>query len=316
MQIGILEPKDFSIEAINELKTLGQVSAFSNGSIADFILDKTIIFVRLNYFIGKDILENASNLKYICTPTTGLNHLDLNYLRERDIHVISLKGEFDFLSDIRATSEHTFGLILSLLGNYKRAFSPSKELFDRDLYKGSEIFGNSVGIIGFGRIGILLAKYVEVFNGSCFFFDIDKSKKEIYNSIKLCSIEEVISRCNIICLCASVEKGNDEFFDKKYIDLLKNKFFINTSRGELINEDYLIKKIKENFFKGVAIDVYQNESKKENNLDEFCAIDQSINFIMTPHIAGATYTSMIRTEDFITKKIINLCKKPIEKNEN
>lgn len=303
MQIGIIEPQDFSLRALTLLSDLGNVSKFESGKIENFLVDKEIIFVRLNYYFDTHILSNARNLKYICTPTTGLNHLDLDYLRKKNIKVISLKGEFDFLSDIRATSEHTFGLILSLLRNYKNAISTSKENFSRDLYKGDEIFNNSIGIIGFGRIGKLLAKYIEAFNGNCFFYDTDSSIKEIYGAKKLNSVEELILKCNVITLCASYEVTSNKFFNKAYIDLLKDKFFINTSRGELINEKYLLKKVKENFFKGIAIDVIQDESKENNNLDEFLNIDKSINFIITPHIAGATYTSMKRTEEFIVGKL-------------
>ena len=303
MQIGIIEPQDFSLRALTLLNDLGNVSKFESGKIGDFLADKEIIFVRLNYYFDNHILSNAKNLKYICTPTTGLNHLDLDYLRKKNIKVISLKGEFDFLSDIRATSEHTFGLILSLLRNYKNAISTSKENFSRDLYKGDEIFNNSIGIIGFGRIGKLLAKYIEVFNGNSFFYDTDSSIKEIYGAKKLNSVEELISKCNVITLCASYEVISNKFFNKAYIDLLRDKFFINTARGELINEKYLLKKVKENFFKGIAIDVIRDESKENNNLDEFLNIDKSINFIITPHIAGATYTSMKRTEEFIVGKL-------------
>ena len=308
MQIGIIEPQDFSLRALTFLSDLGNVSKFESGKIEDFLVDKEIIFVRLNYYFDTHILSNANKLKYICTPTTGLNHLDLDYLRKKNIKVISLKGEFEFLSDIRATSEHTFGLILSLLRNYKNAISTTKENFSRDLYKGDEIFNNSIGIIGFGRIGILLAKYIEAFNGNCFFYDIDTTIKEIYGAKRLNSVEQLISKCNVITLCASYEVTSNKFFNKAYIDLLKDKFFINTSRGELVNEKYLLKKVKENFFKGIAIDVIEDESKENNNLNEFLNIDKSINFIITPHIAGATYTSMKRTEEFIVYKLFSQIK--------
>ncbi|MDB4416140.1 hypothetical protein N9270_05385, partial [Akkermansiaceae bacterium] len=131
MQIGIIEPQDFSLSALTLLSDLGNVSMFESGTIENFLVDKEVIFVRLKYYLDIHILSSARNLKYICTPTTGLNHLDLDYLKEKNIRVISLKGEFDFLSDIRATSEHTFGLILSLLRNYKSAFSATKETFNR-----------------------------------------------------------------------------------------------------------------------------------------------------------------------------------------
>ena len=68
----------------------------------------------------------------------------------------------------------------------------------------------------------------------------------------------------------------------------------------------LLIKLKMVFFKGVALDVIMNESKRNNNLDRLLSIDKRLNFILTPHIAGATYTSMKRTEDFIVEKLFNL----------
>ena len=143
-------------------------------------------------------------------------------------------------------------------------------------------------------------------DGNCFFYDSDLSINSVHGAIKMSSLEELITKSDIICLCASFEINNRNFFNKKYIDLLENKYFVNSSRGELVDELYLIDKIKKDFFKGVAIDVIENESKQKNNLNEFYSIDETLNFIMTPHIAGATFTSMKRTEDFITKKLINL----------
>ncbi len=90
----------------------------------------------------------------------------------------------------------------------------------------------------------------------------------------------------------------------KFIDLLKDKYFINTSRGELLNENYLIKKIEENHFKGIALDVISNETQKKNNLDKFISLRKNRNFILTPHIAGLTYESIHKTEEFIVRKLM------------
>lgn len=309
MLIGILEAEDFSHKAMSKLKKIGEVSCYQkNQSIKDFIKDKTILFVRLKYYLGSDLLGASSDLKFICSPTTGLNHLDIGFLKKKKIRVVSLKNEAVFLSNIRATPEHTFGLILSLLRNYKKSFINVKSNFNRDLYKGYEIFENSIGIIGFGRVGKILAKYVTAFDGKSFFYDNDLSIKSEHGSVKVDSIEELISKVNIICVCASYSKINDKFFNSKYIDMLKNKFFINTSRGELIDEKYLIKRLNEGYFKGVALDVISNESLS-NNLDSFIDItNKNLNFILTPHISGATFSSMERTEEFITNKLMQIIK--------
>ena len=85
MRIGILEKGDFSQKALNSLNKIGGVEFFDGKNLKSFIRNKEIIFIRLNYFIGKKVLESAKKLKFICTPTTGLNHLDLEEIKKRNI---------------------------------------------------------------------------------------------------------------------------------------------------------------------------------------------------------------------------------------
>jgi phosphoglycerate dehydrogenase-like enzyme len=303
MQIGILEPKDFSNVALDKLSEIGEVELFDGKDLNIFISNKETIFTRLKYFLDKDFLDSAYNLKYICSPTTGLNHLDLDAFTQKKIKVISLKGEFEFLSSIRATPEHTFGLVLSLLRNYKDVFLAKDNFkWDREQYKGFELSKNSVGIIGFGRVGRQLSKYFDAFDTKVYFYDIDQSIKEVNNSIKLNSIKDLIQKSNIVILSASYSNENFEFFDKKYIDLLENKYFINIARGELVEESYLLQKIEQFYFKGVALDVLQNE-QSNHDLNKIKNLINKKNFILTPHIAGATYSSMHRTEEFIVDKL-------------
>lgn len=302
MQVGILESNNFSTDVIKKLSDLGEVKFFDDEEIDSFVGDKDILFIRLKYFIGKEILNHATKLKYICTPTTGLNHIDLKECENRNIKVISLKGESDFLSTIRATPEYTFGLTLALLRNYKRAFLNQKNSeWNRELYKGSELYGKNIGIIGLGRVGKILAKYFSAFDASVYFYDIDVT---VQNDIakREQNLEELILKSDIVILCASYSIENEKFLDKKYIDLLENKFFINTARGELIDEEYLLNAIKKGIFKGIALDVIADETS-ENNLNEFLALTKENNLIVTPHIAGATYESMWKTEDFIYQKL-------------
>ena len=86
---------------------------------------------------------------------------------------------------------------------------------------------------------------------------------------------------------------------------MKNKYLINTSRGELIDEAYLLKKVSGNHFKGVAIDVISNENNlSNNNLKVIEKLITKSNFIYTPHISGATLNSLSKVETYITKKLI------------
>ena len=194
-------------------------------------------------------------------------------------------------------------MVLSLLRNYKDVFLAKDNFkWDREQYKGFELSKNSVGIIGFGRVGRQLSKYFDAFDTKVYFYDIDQSIKEVNNSIKLNSIKDLIQKSNIVILSASYSNENFEFFDKKYIDLLENKYFINIARGELVEESYLLQKIEQFYFKGVALDVLQNE-QSNHDLNKIKNLINKKNFILTPHIAGATYSSMHRTEEFIVDKL-------------
>ncbi|MDB4856694.1 NAD(P)-binding domain-containing protein [Gammaproteobacteria bacterium] len=306
MKIGIVEPKDFSKKVEDFLRSIGQVFMFDKSSedLESFISDKDVIFIRLEYFYSEQLLCYAKNLKYICSPTTGLNHIDLQYVKDSNIQIISLKGEVDFLNQITATSEHTFGLVISLLRFYKRAFT-EKNLtnLNRDLLKGYEINSSKIGIIGLGRIGSHLVNYFNAFGAHIYYYDIDDSKEHLIAK-KCSSIESLIEASDVIILSASYSSKNKKMIGRQRIDMMKEKFFINTSRGELVDEEYLLDRIKEGFFSGVAIDVFNNEQGFLNNKEKIMQLTTlDLNFISTPHMGGATLTSMAKTEDFIAKKL-------------
>ena len=94
------------------------------------------------------------------------------------------------------------------------------------------------------------------------------------------------------------------------LELMKGKYFVNTARGELVNEPALLKKVQSNHFQGLAIDVLSNENGC-HNLNKLRKLSRLRNVIITPHIAGATYESMSRTEEFIASKLTLLLKSQI-----
>lgn len=303
-KVGILEPDHFSKNAIEALEKEFDVELYSGTDINVFLEDKYAIFVRLNYLINDSFLESAKNLRYICSPTTGLNHIRIS----KGIEIISLKGEEEFLKTIRATPEHTFGLALALLRNYRYAFrDTNNKVWDRDPYRGEEVYGNTVGIIGMGRVGRILAGYYRAFGANVYFYDIKKDIGFMEGVNKTHSLDELLSKTEIVHMCASYSDEYAAYFDRKYFDMLEGKYFINTARGELIDENDLYDYIKKNSFKGVALDVIANETHA-NGLKEFINISEGKNVIITPHISGATYSSMARTEEFIVSKFMKIIK--------
>jgi len=307
MQIGILECNQFSEKAIATLELAGKVELFDEkkSNLSEFLTDKDVIFVRLKYFLGESLLGCARQLQYICSPTTGHNHIDIRYIESRGIKLISLKGETSFLNTIRATPEHTFGLVLALLRNYKLSFCDNQKSFeDRELLKGYEIYQKKIGIIGLGRVGRIISEYFICFGASVDFYDIlDVEYSDKVNKVD--SLDTLINSNDIIILCASYSNENIAMIGNNQLDLMRDKYFINTARGELVDEDDLLQKVESNHFKGLAVDVLSGENGS-HKLGVIRRLSKFKNIIITPHIAGATYESMSRTEEFIVKRLISL----------
>jgi D-3-phosphoglycerate dehydrogenase len=301
--IGILEPADFSEAALSDLKKTGKVKLFDGKDLQVFLKHIKILFVRLYYNLDKEFLNKASQLEIICTPTTGLNHIDLKHCKKRNIKILSLKGETAFLKTIRATPEHTLGLLLGLYRNYHRAFlSMKNHQWNRDPYRGYEIFNSKIGIIGLGRVGTILSGYLLNMGAHVGYYDI-RPKKAGSKLYKYDSIPELIKQSETIILCSSYEQESGSIINKKEIDQMKDRYFINTARAELTNEDYLLQAAANGLFKGIAIDVISEEQGSKRTLKKWLELSEKQNIIVTPHIGGATYTSMRRTEEFIVKKL-------------
>jgi D-3-phosphoglycerate dehydrogenase len=301
-KIAILEPLNFSHKAISELQSIGEVELYTNQQLDHFLSDKNIIFTRLNYYWDSLLLDKCKSLKIICSPTTGVTHFDLDEIKRRSIKLILLKGEVDFLNTISATPEHTLGLCISLIRNYSHSINPPISHFDRDLYRGYEINGSKCGFIGFGRVGKKVGNILRYMGAEVSYHDIVDYSIPYYKYHA--DIDELINGSEIIFLTASYEAQAQFLIDETQIKLLKDKYFINTARGELVNENFLLKMLELDYFKGVALDVFQNEQKEFNNIQKFLSLSLTKNLVITPHIGGCTYTSMWRTEEFIVKKLL------------
>ncbi len=301
-KVGLLEPGDFSPQAIEQLSAVFAVERFTGGELKRFIADKTVLFVRLKYLIDDALVSNAPRLRYVCSPTTGLNHIQL---APGKIKVLSLQGDYEFLSTIRATPEHAFGLSLALLRNYRQAFLSSvNQAWERERYKGYELYQARVGIIGLGRVGRLLAKYYQTFGAVTGFYDPDPVV-DSEGCRHYATLEELISSSQIVLLCANYSEGNRGMLGERHFRLLEDRFFINIARGELLDEQALLAFIRRGRFKGVALDVLSGEVAGLPALGSLLELSQGKNVIITPHIGGATFTSMLRTEEFITTKLLS-----------
>lgn len=309
MKLLITEFEDFSQEAIKVLHEKFDVNLLENFSrehLLDTIHLYDLIFIRLGIHIDKEIIEKGTRLKYILTATTGLDHVDVDFFEKKGGKIISLKDEVTFLSSIPSTAEHTWALLLSLVKKLPSSFESVKEgVWNRNLYKGNNLKGKRIGILGLGRVGIQVAKFADAFDMKIGYYD---SQNKNTNFLRFDSPETLFEWAEIITIHIPLNKNNIHFVNPSLLDLLnEDSLLINTSRGAVIDESYLCSLIKENRIKGYATDVLENELNLDFSDHELIGLAKAgYNVIITPHIAGATFESMKMTEDFVVEKFLKI----------
>lgn len=243
------------------------------------------------YMFDKEVLSNADNLKIISTPSTGSTHIDLKYCQKKKIKVtpITLSKKF---KNIKASSEFTF--LLCLLG-FKNILSGINQVKIgnwrniEDQIRGNEIIGKEVGIFGFGRIGKNLEKYFSAMKANVSYFDIKNNS----NMIKRKSMSQILRKSDLVIVSISYNKNNFNFVNKSFFSKMKKSpVFVNTSRGEVVDEKALINALKTKKIRYALLDVVKNEqfiNKKENILLNYSK--NNPNLIITPHMAGLTFES-------------------------
>ena len=304
-----IEPKNFSAQAAKILSKIGKVNngPFSRENLLKKIHLYDIIIVRLAHKIDKELIDAATRLKVISSATTGLNHIDFNYAQKKGIKVLSLKDETRFLKNIYATAEHTWALLLSLIRKIPYAHnSVINGKWDRDRFKGRELNGSTIGIVGLGRIGLKIADYAISFGMNVLSYT--KGKNNTVKGVTIVnSLEELIENSDIITIHVPFNSSTRKMFGKSEFNRIKKgALLINTSRGEILDEAELIKAIKNGNLAGAALDVISKETSmndlNKSKIIQFNNKDERI--IITPHIGGATYESMEKTEVFMANKIL------------
>ncbi len=309
MKILITEPEGYSSEALEIYKSIGQLELLSSFNQLDTqILDTDVLVVKLGLQLNAQLLVKAPHLKYILSPTTGLDHIDLNLAKERGIHIISLKGEQDFLGSIPSTAEHSFALLMATIRNIPKAYNDVLEgKWNRKAFIGHNLSNMSLGILGLGRVGNQVATYARAFGMKVSAFDpSNKYFKDWIHRAE--SPEQLFSENKVLSLHIPYDEDNHHFVNKDLLSCLPHdSILINTSRGGVWDEATVASFMKGGRIKALATDVLYMEHSEELRAQNplIGLANEGYPIIITPHISGATFESMARTEVFIANKFSN-----------
>ena len=250
-------------------------------------------------FYGKEYFDSFKDLKIVGTPSTGVNHIDRKYLKKREIKLYSLLDDRESLDRITASAEFTWLHIMNAVRKFSTSLnfvSKWRDLDNEQSLRSVELSDKKLGIIGFGRIGRKLNRYAKAFEMNVKFYDpyvegSCKSVEDLYDS-------DILS---INCYLNDETKGmvSNNFFS----GFKKGLIVINTSRGEVVDEEYIAQMIMSgNIF--YSCDVLSNEqdiSKLHNSPLYSMYQSNHPNLVITPHIAGVTVDSQRKAMEIILK---------------
>ncbi|MEP7146923.1 MAG: NAD(P)-dependent oxidoreductase [bacterium] len=295
--IKILIADDIDISA---LKILSSKRFFVKIEIGIF---NSEIIRRYNYFdvliirsirnIDKNFLEQTG-FKIIATGSKGTDHIDVEFAEEMGIKILNAED-----SNNISAAEHTLALILaiekSLLFSDQLVRENKFSFYD---YERHEIYGKSIGIIGFGKVGSYVGKLCSAFGMKVYANDTDKNVVKKNKNFIFKNVKYILKSCDIVSIHIPLSKKNLYFITKEKLKLLdKKSILINTSRGDIIDEKYLLKMLIENKIRSAGLDVFSNEpgiNRRFRNLS---------NVVLSNHIAGKTIESRRRVSENIFRQI-------------
>jgi D-3-phosphoglycerate dehydrogenase len=262
------------------------------------------IYSKFSKNLSKKFLSKFANLKIIISATTGLNHIDIEYCNKNKIKIIYLNKNNYKLKKITSTSELTLSIILTAIRKLNHYYKNIFKISERYKYDVYQFKNYTIGIIGYGRVGKKLLNDLKYLKFNVFFYDVNKKfeKKKNYLDLK-----KLLRVSDVITLNINYTNSNINFFNKRLFNQCKKKIiFVNTARGEVVNEKDLLNFLKKNKSSSAYLDVIKDETinYKKNILYKYSR--KNNNMFITPHLGGATIDALKETERIVMEQFINI----------
>jgi len=304
-RIAVVTPINHLDGVLKLLTTKGKVFLLEEGSkseVRTLLLNKNIDTILCNpnqqtYKIDKELLE-GTNVNLINTCSTGMNHIDVEYCKSNGIEIYSLTNDYELINDLPSTSELAFGLLLDLMRNITISNNTTKENKSWDYlpFVGQQMKDFKVGIVGYGRLGKMMAKYCRAFDAQVYIYDPYSDESNVRE------LEDLFQICDAVSLHVHVSDETKYMID---YDLLSRnvKFLVNTSRGEIVNETDVIRALKEGKLLGYGADVIEDEFGDVKDSPFFDLDNSKLNCIFTPHIGGMTIQGQTKAYKWAVNKL-------------
>ncbi len=243
-----------------------------------------------------EIIEAAHNLKVICRGGIGLDNVDIHAASKKGIVVMNTPE-----GNTITAAEHTIGMIMALSRNIPQATTSLKEgKWEKKKFQGCEIFNKTLGVIGVGRIGRLVAERSKGMKMKVIAYD-PYIKPDIIErmDIEPVSFDELLQRSNYITIHAPLTDETNNMINKETIAKMKSgAMLINCARGGIVNEDDLFDALKSGYLSGAALDVFSKEPPGKIKLMSLP------NFICTPHLGASTKEAQEKVAEDVAEQTV------------
>jgi D-3-phosphoglycerate dehydrogenase len=293
MVILLAEP--FADAARRVLADVGEVVDWDEARVGE----AEAVVTGLELHVRKPLLDRMPKLRVIASRTSQLRHLDLDEAKRRGIEVLWIEADAPALQETTSTAEETFALLLALVRNVPWAFDALKdERWERRRYGGHELKGKTLGVIGYGRLGRMVADYARAFGMRVLVNDPGE------DGIPL---DELLRESDVVSLhCTYDDSTRGLLGEEEFRSMKPTSYFVNTARGEITDERALLKALEERWIAGAAVDTLADEEPdgshlRRNPLVEYARANE--NLIVLPHLGGATAEATERTQVYIAEKL-------------
>jgi len=264
------------------------------------------IIIRSKFKIDKEFIDLSPKLKIIGRVGAGLENIDTEYCRSKNIKVVnSPEGNRD------AVGEHALGMILLLFNKLKQADLQIRNgIWDRENNRGIELAGKTIAIIGYGNMGSAFAKKLSGFDVNVIAYDKYKTNfSDKY--VKEVTLNEVFENADVVSLHTPLTEETKYLINSNFIQKFKKPIYIiNTARGQSLNIADLVSELKNGKVLGACLDVLEYEKLNFENIagnnssESFSYLLNSEKVVLSPHVAGWTDESYVKISKVIADKFI------------
>lgn len=300
MKPFIVTADGFDPQLFKELCSIDQFDVHPERKVTQEKLEELLpsihgLVIRSATKVTPELLEKAPQLKYVIRAGEGTDNIDKKSCQQKGVSVSNTPG-----ANNNSAAEHAIALMMSVLRYTPQAHMKlSQGGWDKNLYTGNEISGKTIGLVGFGRIGQIVAKRLAGFDPKVYFYDPFVDSCDLPYCQKQTDLKKLFSESDIISIHTPLMDATKGLIDRELLNSMKESaILVNASRGGIVDEQALYDVLKQEKIRGAGFDVFATEP-----LEKDSPLREIENLVLTPHLGAATHEAQFRVGEMVVQQL-------------